>query len=64
MTDKAWVPTNPQACQREIERAAQALSAGVHGPTGEEALAILEQQRREEAAALTPQAELHLVVGQ
>lgn len=61
---KCWAPANPQACQREIERAARALAAGEHGPTGDEALAILEQQRREEAATRSPQAALHLVVGQ
>ena len=64
MTEKAWVPANPQACRREIERAAQALAADEHGPTGEEALAILEQQRREESATRSPQAALHLMVSQ
>ncbi len=62
--EKCWTPANPQACQREIERAAHAFDAGEHGPTGDEALAILEQQRREDAAMRSPQAALHLVVGQ
>jgi len=61
---KAWVPANPLACYREIERAAKALAEEQHGPTGEEALAILEQQRREDEAARMPQAMLRLVVGQ
>ncbi|MGR4895010.1 hypothetical protein ACIPR8_07010 [Stenotrophomonas sp. LARHCG68] len=63
-SEKGWTPANPQACQREIERAARALDAGEHGPTGDEALAILEQQRCEDAATRSPQAALHLVVSQ
>ena len=61
---KTWAPANPLACRREMERAAQALAADQRGPTGEEALAILEQQRREDEAAGMPQAMLHLVVEQ
>lgn len=46
-----WKPRHPAACRAEIERAARALSESEHGPTGEEALAQLEQRRRDDEAA-------------
>lgn len=52
------------AAMRGLAAAREALCADVHGPTGDEAIALLEQQRREDDARRAGQGVLPLQVSE
>lgn len=57
---RRWRPANPGACRDRMAEALAALTDPTPGPTGDQALALLEQQRRNTTAGRQGQLPLEI----